>query len=208
MHCLIQARTSSKRFPNKVLKKLNRKEILLHVIERLKKSEYIEKITVITSTDRKDDKIIKFCKKKNITYFRGSLKNVALRYLRAAEKFKTNYFLRICSDSPFIDSKLVDKIIIRSKLKKFDLVTNIFPRTFPKGQSIEIVKTKILKSNISKFNKYELEHVTPFFYNNNKKFKIYNLRSKKNLSKLNLSIDSKEDLFYLKKNIHFKDKKY
>ena len=64
MHCLIQARTSSKRFPNKVLKKLNRKEILLHVIERLKKSEYIEKITVITSTDRKDDKIIKFCKKK------------------------------------------------------------------------------------------------------------------------------------------------
>ena len=70
------------------------------------------------------------------------------------------------------------------------------------------MKTKILKSNISKFNKYELEHVTPFFYNNNKKFKIYNLRSKKNLSKLNLSIDSKEDLFYLKKNIHFKDKKY
>ena len=88
---------------------------------------------------------------------------MALRYLRAKEKFKTNYFLRICSDSPFIDSKLVDKIIIRSKLKKFDLVTNIFPRTFPKGQSIEIVKTKILKSNISKFNKYELEHVTPFF---------------------------------------------
>ena len=86
MHCLIQARTSSKRFPNKVLKKLNRKEILLHVIERLKKSEYIEKITVITSTDRKDDKIIKFCKKKNITYFRGSLKNVALRYLRAKRK--------------------------------------------------------------------------------------------------------------------------
>ena len=152
-------------------------------------------------------KLLNFVKK-NITYFRGSLKNVALRYLRAAEKFKTNYFLRICSDSPFIDSKLVDKIIIRSKLKKFDLVTNIFPRTFPKGQSIEIVKTKILKSNISKFNKYELEHVTPFFYNNNKKFKIYNLRSKKNLSKLNLSIDSKEDLFYLKKNIHFKDKKY
>ena len=171
MHCIIHSRTSSKRFPNKVLKKLNRKEILLHVIERLKKSEYIEKITVITSTDRKDDKIIKFCKKKNITYFRGSLKNVALRYLRAAEKFKTNYFLRICSDSPFIDSKLVDKIIIRSKLKKFDLVTNIFPRTFPKGQSIEIVKTKILKSNISKFNKYELEHVTPFFYNNNKNSK-------------------------------------
>ena len=68
------------------------------------------------------------------------------------------------------------------------------------------MKTKILKSNISKFNKYELEHVTPFFYNNNKKFKIYNLRSKKNLSKLNLSIDSKEDLFYLKKIFILKTK--
>ena len=43
MHCLIQARTSSKRFPNKVLKKLNRKEILLHVIERLKNLSTLKK---------------------------------------------------------------------------------------------------------------------------------------------------------------------
>ena len=208
MNCLIQARSSSKRFPNKVLKKLHGKEILLHVFDRLKKSRKIKKIMVVTSLEKSDDKIIKLCRKNNISYFRGSLKNVALRYLKAAKKIKTNSFLRVCDDSPLLNSRLIDKIIVKFNTRKFDLVTNIFPRTFPKGQSIEILKTKILNMNISKFNKYELEHVTPFFYNNSKKFKIYNYKSKKNLSKLNLSIDTNKDLIFLKKNFQLKDIKY
>ena len=32
--------------------------------------------------------------------------------------------------------------------KNLDLITNVFPRTFPKGQSIEIIKTSIIKNNI------------------------------------------------------------
>jgi len=51
----------------------------------------------------------------------------------------------------------------------------------------------LIKKNINKFNKYDLEHVTTYFYRNFKKFKIKNIRNKKNQSMYNLSIDSKKD---------------
>ena len=82
-------------------------------------------------------------------------------------------------------------------LKKVDIFTNVFPRIFPKGQSVEIIKTKILKDNLKKMSDIEKEHVTQFFYKNSKKFHIKNLRlnkTKNNFIKLKFAIDTKRDL--------------
>ena len=53
-----------------------------------------------------------------------------------------------------------------------------------------------------------MEHVTPFFYKNSKNFKIFNLKSKKNFSKLKLSVDTKKDLLFLNKNLKYQKLKY
>ena len=79
MHCLIQARISSTRLPGKVLKKIEGKEMLYHLITNLKKSKLIKKIFVLTSNSIEDDKICNFCKKHNINFFRGPLQNTFLR---------------------------------------------------------------------------------------------------------------------------------
>ena len=60
------------------------------------------------------------------------------------------------------------------KKSKFDIITNVFPRTYPKGLSYEIFKTSILKKNIKFFSRRDKEHVTTFFYKNFKNYKIYN----------------------------------
>ena len=78
------------------------------------------------------------------------------------------------------------------------MITNIFPRTYPKGQSVEIIKSSILKKSIKFMNKYELEHVTKYFYKNNKKFKIKNFKSTKLKNKIQLSVDNIKDLNFLK----------
>ena len=44
MICLLQARTSSKRLPKKVLKKIFNKSILERVIFRIKKSKEVKKL--------------------------------------------------------------------------------------------------------------------------------------------------------------------
>ena len=79
MIVFLQARTSSKRLPNKVLKIINNKPMFLNIIDSLKKSKYIKKIILTTSTNKSDDKLVSICKKNRIEYFRGDLENVSKR---------------------------------------------------------------------------------------------------------------------------------
>jgi len=195
MICFLQARMSSKRLPGKTMIFIKDKPLIGHVIERIKKAKTISRIVVLTSNQNSDLPIIKYCKLKKIECVKGSLQDVASRYLKAIRLIKPLSFVRITADSPTIDPNLIDKLVKRYKKKNFDIVTNCEKRTFPKGQSVEILKSKLLLSHYKNFKKkYYLEHLTSYFYSKKKMFKIYNLKNKNKYTKKNLSIDSKKDL--------------
>ena len=65
MLSIIQARSNSKRFKNKVLFKINEKPIIQHVVSNVKKSKYVSKIIVATSNKKIDNNLVDFLKKKN-----------------------------------------------------------------------------------------------------------------------------------------------
>lgn len=209
MLIIVQARTSSQRFPNKVLFKLKNKPIIIHVLDRLKKSKFKNDIVVSTSINKSDDKLVNFLKMKKIKFFRGDLKNVAERLYMTALKFKKNFFIRVSADSPLIDVEIMDKLITihkKKKYKNYDVITNVFPRTFSKGMSFEIIKRNIIQANLKNMSTNEKEHVTKFFYNNEKKFKIKNLINlNKKKYNIDLTVDRKIDIkkikMYLKKDV-------
>ena len=62
---IVQARINSKRFPGKVLKKINGKTILEILLKRLQKSKKITKIVVATSNENSDLAIVKLANKLN-----------------------------------------------------------------------------------------------------------------------------------------------
>tara|TARA_B100001123_G_C15321112_1_gene1027923 strand:- start:794 stop:1417 length:624 start_codon:yes stop_codon:yes gene_type:complete len=194
MLAIIQARSSSKRFKNKINHIVLGKRLIWYVVEGVKKSKYVKKIIVSTSTKKSDDNLVAYLKYNKIMYYRGSLNNVAERLLNTAKKFKKKGFVRICADSPLIDYKIIDKAIKTYKLNRYEIVTNTFPKTFPKGLSVEVLNTTIIEKNLKKMNKYEKEHVTKFFYNNYKNFIIKNFKSKSKKYRFNLSVDKKKDL--------------
>ena len=197
MLAIIQARTSSRRFKNKVLHPIYGIPLIQHVVNKVKRSKKISNIVVATSSNKEDKKLIDYLKKNKINYFKGELNNVALRLYKTARLHKKNFFVRISGDSPLIDYRILNKAIkiFENSKKKYDLVTNVFPRTFPQGQSVEIIKTLIIKKNIKKFNKLDKEHVTKFFYDNSNKFHIKNfIYMGKNRKKIKLSIDTRKDL--------------
>ena len=195
MIAIIQARSNSKRFKEKILKNIYGLPMIIHVAMKVNKSNYVKKLIVATSKSKMDDNLIKVLKAFKIKYFRGELNNVASRFLKLAIKKKCKYFIRINGDSPLIDSNIIDKAIkLHKKNKKFDLISNVFPRTYPKGQSVEIIKVKTLKNNINKMSKSDLEHVTKYFYKNYKKFKIKNFKNKQKKRIMKLSIDTISDL--------------
>lgn len=202
MLCIIQARYSSKRLPGKVLKKIYGTELLKRVYNQVKKSKKIKKIIIATSNSNNDKKIVFFCKKNNFDFFCGPLNNVFKRFYLIIKKESCKSFVRVSADSPFIDPKIIDKAINLSNYKKYDIVTNVFPRTFPKGFSVEVIKSKILKKFLYKIkNRDDQEHLTKYFYKNYNKFKIYNIFNKSNLAEINLSIDTDNDLIIAKKII-------
>jgi spore coat polysaccharide biosynthesis protein SpsF (cytidylyltransferase family) len=104
--------------------------------------------------------------------------------------------VRISGDSPLINPDVILKVITQDQeYADVDLTTNVFPRSFPKGQSVEVIPRKSLEllSDLN-LSESDIEHVTPYFYANSKEFKINNLNNDEDLSFVNLSVDTKEDL--------------
>lgn len=206
INIIIQARSSSKRYKNKVLQTLFRESVILHLVKKLRHIKYINKIIVATSNENSDNELCSLLKKEKIIVFRGSLQNVYSRYRLCSIKNTSDYFIRISGDSPFLNINFLQMLINTIKKNpKVDILSNIVDRKYPKGQSIEICKTKTfisLKSKIKK--KSEMEHVTQFFYNNKKKFNFLSIKPKKsiNISVLNSCVDYPNDIFSKKKFIN------
>jgi len=195
---VIPARLNSKRLPGKILRKFGKFTILEIIIIKLKKIFRTKQIVVATSNNIIDDKLVLFCKKKKINVYRGSLNNVYERIYQLSLKYNAYGILRINGDSPFLNLSIIKKAITIFKNKKYDIVTNIFPRSFHAGQSVEVFKTNIMKENqhlIKKKN--HKEHITKFFYENANRFRIRNINNKKNYNKIHLALDTKNDFVKL-----------
>jgi spore coat polysaccharide biosynthesis protein SpsF len=201
---IIQARLKSKRFPDKILKKIGKKEILSIMLSRLKKN--FKKNIIIAVSNNNCEKIIKICKKQNVKYFVGSDNNVLERYYKCALKNKINTVVRIPSDCPLIDPAIIKKGIKIFFSKKVDYVSNLMPASYIDGNDVEVFSietlSKIYNNAKSKFDK---EHVTTYLRRNKKIFKIINFKSGENLSlKYRLTLDYSEDLDVIKKILNNK----
>ncbi|MEZ7821275.1 MAG: hypothetical protein QMB51_03130 [Patescibacteria group bacterium] len=88
---ILQARMSSTRLPNKVLKKVNGKELLAYECERLLNAKKIDELVIATSIDATDDAIETFAIQRGIKCFRGSLNDVLARYYECANVYKKQH---------------------------------------------------------------------------------------------------------------------
>ena len=197
---IIQARSGSKRFPNKIYKKICEITIIEHVLKQIKKTKFKNKIIIASSINQTNKKIIQIAKKNNCSYFFGPENNVLKRFYLSANKFKIKNIIRISADSPLMDPKIIEKCYKIFYKGKFDLVTNLLRPTYPKGMSVEMFSFKTLKNvNLYAKSKHDKEHVTPYIYKNPNKFSIKNFYLKKSLRKYNFTIDRPNDLKYLTK---------
>lgn len=191
---IVQARISSQRLPGKVLKTVKEKPLLQYLIERLGQCREIDSIIIATSRERSDDPVAAFCANNSVSCFRGSLDNVAGRFNEILQQNQWDGFARVNGDSPLIDQQLIDRGIVLFRRGAFDIVTNVFPRSYPPGQSVEIIRKETFLSTYPKMTKKEdLEHVTSFFYNNPEDFSIYNFTSGNDYGKIHLSVDTPKD---------------
>ena len=190
------------RLNNKVLTYINNYPILGYLLERLLLKYDRNKIIIATSNQQTDDKILQYCIRQRFRCYRGDLENVSKRLLAAAQFEGAEAFIRINGDSPLIDPKIIVQGIEFFNSGRYDLVTNTSPRSFPVGQSVEVIRTNTFEKAYKRMSlPGHFEHVTLYYYDNPNEFRIGNFTHKRDLSNYRLVVDTQEDLDRMEKII-------
>lgn len=198
---ILQARLGSTRLPRKVLSEIEGLPMLSFQHKRLQHCNLIDKLVIATTENHLDDDIVKLCIKENYLYFRGSEKNVLKRFYDTATYYQASHIVRCNADCPLIDPAIVDLTIRKylDKLPEYDYASTILDQTYPLGMHIEVFSYKALKKVFKEARKKEdLEHVTPYIYNNNSKFKLLSIKNSQNLSTYRWTVDYEKDLLMVR----------
>lgn len=192
---IILSRYNSSRLPGKALMKIQGKEILRIIIERLSVVIPVSDIVIATSSEETDNPIADFAQQNGYNCFRGSLENVALRFFEAADKYSFEYAARINGDNVFVDTEVLASMLQQLSFD-YDFITNVHKRTYPKGMSIEIVKLSSYRDCLEAISAHEkyFEHVTSFWYEHAPKDVFFQYNTKlPEASGLQFALDTKED---------------
>ena len=124
---------------------------------------------------------LNFQKKRGLLVYRGSTNNVFKRILQAGISQNAEYVMRVNCDSPFIDESLVITAIDAYRIYSPDIITNLMPRTYPYGITIQILKVSTMLDLINNCppSPEESEHITPYIEKNKKQVQIFNIFNKK-----------------------------
>lgn len=193
---VIQARMGSTRLPEKVMKKIAKKTVLEHVIERVKQSDLIDEIIIATTIHERDDAIEAEALRCGVKITRGSEEDVLSRYYSAAKENNLDVIVRITSDCPLIDPRVLDEVIGYYMKYDYDIVSNagsdISNRTYPRGLDTEVFSFKVLENAFNNATeKYQREHVTPYIYE--KSESIFYYKNDTDYSKYRWTLDTDED---------------
>lgn len=193
---LVFARLDSRRLPGKTMTPLAGRPILGRVIDRLRRVAGSPAIVVATSDRTLDDPIADFATSEGVDVFRGALDDVARRAHDCALARGLQAIVRISADSPFIDPVVIGAVMDRFRHGDVDLATNVFPRSYPPGVSVEVLATEALSRMLAMTDDGEdREHVTRYIYAHADRFRIANVAVGGDRYRgISLTVDTPDDL--------------
>ncbi len=172
------------------------KPLLQYELERLRRTRNVERLVVATTTNPIDLKIVAFCRKSGVDYFRGSEDDVLSRYADAARRERAEIVVRVTADCPLIDPAVVDRTIqhFLDRRDRVDYVSNVMKRTYPRGMDCEVFSAKALfEADAEAKNPSDREHVTPFLLNRPERYRLEGVEYGRDESSHRWTVDTIED---------------
>jgi spore coat polysaccharide biosynthesis protein SpsF len=204
---------SSSRLPGKVLREIAGRPMLAWVVERTRRARMIDQVLVATTSELGDDPIADYCRSQGYPVYRGSLHDVLDRYYQAARQAGAENVVRITADCPLIDPVVVDRTVeafrgaplphlqcLNPDLPgDYAFCANRLPppwgRTYPIGLDTEVCTFQGLEIAWQEAQEpHQREHVMPYFYDHQERFKILLVHHEKDYGSLRLTVDTPEDL--------------
>ena len=196
---IIQARMGSRRLPGKTLAPIEGYPMLWHVLERVRRSTYINHIILATTSSSQDDVLADFGRDSNVEVVRGDEFDVLDRFHRAAVMQGVETIVRITPDCPLHDPKVIDFVISEYFQHQCDYASNTINYTFPEGLDVEVFSKGALERAWKEASKHsDREHVTTYIRNNPNHFRIQDIRGPYQCGRLHWSVDEPADLEFVR----------
>ncbi|WP_054693860.1 cytidylyltransferase domain-containing protein [Syntrophomonas palmitatica] len=198
--CIIEARMTSTRLPEKVLLDIVGKPSILRQIERVNRSRYIDLVVVATTVNPEDDPLVGVLEKNNIQFFRGSEDDVLGRVAATAQAFNIDTVVEITGDCPLVDIKESDRVIERYLEGSYDLVSNNLLRSYPLGMDTIVMDNRVLQESARLTDDpVHREHVCMYLYEHPFDYRFSNVEAPRFLydPKLRMTLDTREDYEFI-----------
>ena len=194
---VIVVRCSGERLPNKAIVKIQGRETIALLIDRIKKCKYLDCIILATSIQKEDVQLEKIAKREKIGIYRGSIDNVVQRIYLAAKKYNLDHVVRVTGDDVLRDELMIDKAIL-SHLKSSSDVT--ITKNMPYGTSTEIISIDTLKKVVKYIQVPQNSEYLEYIIDNKVYFNVNYIYSKYTFDKtIRMALKYKEDLLFFNK---------
>ena len=208
----IQARTDSKRFPNKMMADLCGKPVIQHVYERcLEASRYrpkvfLSSVAILLPLIEKIDKteLDHWCADNKVLVSYGSIEDLIERYDRAIITYEPDILIRVTGDEPVIPPNIIAACM--DNLCTNDYCSNTVYRTYYDGCDCQGTWVNAWNKFFSKQKTYREHPFREFDMNESKRdefeklgFTWGQLINSNCSNQLKLSVDTSEDLENVRK---------
>lgn len=182
---IIQARTTSSRFPMKIFAGLHGRPMLAHVLERAAAIKGVDQ--VVLAVPEHDVRIVQHLWPHVVG---GPERDVLKRYAMAAEKYEADTILRITGDCPLLASDLASEIVREFGSCDVYMAACQPYLTVADGWDVEIFSRRILVNADRYAKRDEREHVTTFMRSGD----VFRFKQRDDFTALKCSVDTREDL--------------
>ncbi|MCW5624025.1 MAG: hypothetical protein KIT73_04820, partial [Burkholderiales bacterium] len=192
---VIQARMGSTRLPGKVLRRIDDRPLLEHIVTRLGRLRCLTTTVIATSTEARDDVIEHWSTNLGVLCFRGSEADVLDRYWQCTQHFGFAHVVRLTADNPFTDVDELQHLLQLHVNGAYDY-THSFGQ-LPVGVGAVVFRREALgRSHAEGHAHHHREHVNEYIQERPDLFQIGQLTvpMAKRAPTLRLTVDVEEDL--------------
>jgi len=160
----------------------------------------VEEVIIATTTEKRDEPIVEFARGRGWKVFRGSERDVLDRIYQAARQFEVREILRVTPDCPLLDPEVVAEVLELYRTGRYDYVSNTLGRRYPDGLDTELFSFEALETAWREGRlPSEREHVTAYMLKHPERFRLGHVEAPADYAELKWSVDTEEDLSFVRK---------
>lgn len=192
---VVQARMGSTRFPAKIFSNIQGVPLLEFLLRRLERSALIDEIIIALPDSSENRQLDKWIRDLGFRTYFGNEKDVLERFYFAVKDDMPDYIVRITADCPFVDPKIVDRVIANLHANSENVLsTNTHPPTYPDGLDCSVFTFAALEmAHMNATESFDREHVEPYILRNFSS-QVINLQTSDVASHVRLTVDERIDL--------------